>query len=291
MLVELLQSLFKNDLETSIALTGTTPYIQIVEGKAILVIRASDLSSLRLLNLLSGKLVAKIEPLFGYGIYLECLEYDKVLPSDGDRDMVAVAEQEQSTVHANGVETGVRLIDLEKLVAALREPMPKVKLMLARQGAAVYPQENGTEAIAEPIFDSLILRWAKSIKEEGNGSEASAESAKPRKSSTKLLTRELTIEDIARTKTGKANINASGVQFTLEKFANALNLEDTTLTDAISAFIEGSSESGKKLRKKLLGYYKKFTPDANLVDVEGKLVSGAKKFLETINAPVDNSEV
>lgn len=287
MLVELLQNLFKDD-EISAALANTISYIQLKEGQTILVIRALDFPSLQLLNLLSLKIVAKIESLLGYGIYLECLEYEKVRSVDRDRDnMVAVLEQEQST-YTNGAEVSVKLLNLEKLVAALREPMPKVKLMLARQGAAIYPQEDGTEAIAEPIFDALILRWAKSIKEEGE-LEQDASQPKTRKASTKLLLRELTIEDIARTKQGKASLTATGIQFTLEKFANALNLEDTSLTDAISAFIEGSSEFGKKLRRKLLGYYKKFTPDANLTDVEIKLVTGAKKFLETINTPADSA--
>lgn len=289
----LLARLFKDDLEVSIALSGTIPYLSVGGGRAILIIRCPNLSSLRLLNLLSQKLVRKIEPLFGYEIYLECLEYVKEHPSDRDteKNMVAVAEQQQISTYANGTETSVKLLNLTKLVTALGKPVNEVKLMLARQGAAVYPQEDGTEAIAEPIFDAILLRWAKSIKEE---SEALLpESAqKTRKSPPKLLTQELTIEDIAKNKTGKsagqASLNATGIQSTLEKFFNKVKLDDSTLVDAVSAFVEGNSEFGQGLRKKLLAAYKKFTPSVNLSEVESKLVEGAKKYLEAITASVDS---
>ena len=112
-----------------------------------------------------------------------------------------------------------------------------------------------------------------------------------RRSKPKLLTQKMGAADIATSK-GKEGVESAGaIATTLKTFFGRLKLEDSTLTDAVAAFIEGQSEYGKALRKEILGSYKRHFKGANQANIENKLVVGAKQYLEqTTNQQTESVE-
>ncbi|MBD2771152.1 hypothetical protein [Iningainema tapete] len=297
----LLSRIFEDDLEIGFALCCTTPYLIIAGGRAILVIKYRDDTTASLLAANSKAIAQKIKNLLGYEIYMHRAgtPVAKLENNLGDTSMVAIIEKpEQESVTQES-----KLLKIETLARVTSKPIKEVKMMLGRIGAVIYPQEDASEMIAETHFDQIVLRWAKSFKdaeqvttqESATATNDKPTTAKAKKQSTKILAEELTINDLASVKSGKnagsPNLTEKGIQQTLTNFFSKVKLEDTTLTDAASAFIEGSSEFGTTLRKKLFLAYRKFFPGANIGEIEPKLVAGAKTYLEAIASPVKEPEL
>ncbi|WP_445634527.1 hypothetical protein NSTC745_06350 [Nostoc sp. DSM 114161] len=264
------------------ALAQSTPYLSKHGEQIILNIRCLQTSTLMILVQYRQKLVSVLQPFLGYEIYLECEQIT------GDDNMVAVVER---SIAENNT-TDLRFLSLETLARATNKSPQEVKILLGKAREVIHPMEDGSEMITESAFDSVVLQWAKSFKEEvpqsSSNTEKPASDAKPRKPSAKLLTSELTVEDIVTIKSG-ANAGApsltnKSIQQVLENFFGKVKLEDTTKVDAVSAFIEGTSEFGVSLRKKILGAYKKFTKGGNAQEIQDKLIEGAKTYLESMAA-------
>ncbi|MCC5640624.1 hypothetical protein LC593_33295 [Nostoc sp. CHAB 5844] len=209
--------------------------------------------------------------------------------------MIAVADKlENSTTSSEN-----RLFDLEILAKATHSTTQEVKLLLAKSGSPIYPQLDGTEAVEEEIFDTVLSAWAKSLKREGSTTEVEGQAqrleTKPRKATPKVLTSELNTDDMIKVKSGKSagspNLTQKGIGETLENFFNKVKLEDTTKVDAVSAFIEGTSEFGQALRKKITTAYKKFTTKPNMEEVESRLIEGAKAYLESMAATANDAVI
>ncbi|MEH2148571.1 hypothetical protein [Nostoc sp.] len=278
---ELLSLLF-DEPKLSSALNQVIPYISVWNGQTILNLRCASISSLLTLLQYRQELFQKLKPLLGYEICLECEE-------TGASNMVATVER---ITEANSA-TETRFLSLETLAQATNTSPIEVKKLLGRAREVIHPMEDGSEMITENAFDSVVLQWAKSFK--GNDalsvtpSTISPKQAKSRKTATKVLTSELTIEDIVKVKTGEKanspNLTKKGVQETLNNFFSKVNMEDTGDIDAISAFIEGTTEFGQALRKKILAAYKKFTKGGNPQEIQDRLIEGAKAYLESLAAP------
>ncbi|MEH2033360.1 MAG: hypothetical protein V7K67_27695 [Nostoc sp.] len=277
---ELLSLLF-DEPKLVTALNQAMPYISVFKGQTILNVRCASISSLLTLLQYRQELFQKLKPLFGYEICLECEE-------TGASNMVATAER---ITQANSV-TETRFLSLERLARVTSTSPIEVKKLLGRAKEVIHPMEDGSEMITENAFDSVVLQWAKSFKDNGVESmtpnNTSSKETRPHKTTTKVLTSELDTEDIIKVKTGKTagspNLTEKGIQQTLENFFSKVKLEDTSIVDAVSAFIEGTSEFGQALRKKIMAAYKKFTKGGNPQDIQDKLIFGAKAYLESMAA-------
>ncbi|MEH1788415.1 MAG: hypothetical protein V7L23_23225 [Nostoc sp.] len=237
-----LLSLLFDEPKLVTALNQVMPYISVFQGQTILNFRCASISSLLTLLQYRQELFQKLKPLFGYEICLECEE-------TGASNMVATAER---ITQANSV-TETRFLSLERLARVTCTSPIEVKKLLARAKEVIHPMEDGSEMITENAFDSVVLQWAKSFKdndiiEDVTPSTISTKQTKTRETATKVLTSELTIEDIVKVKTGEKanspNLTKKGVQETLNNFFSKVNMEDTGDIDAISAFIEGTTEFG-----------------------------------------------
>ncbi|QKQ75642.1 hypothetical protein [Nostoc sp. TCL240-02] len=263
------------------ALNQAIPYISVFRGKTTLNLRCASFATLSTLLEYRQEIFGKINPLLGYEICLECEE-------TGDNNMVATAERITETRSATE-----RFLSLETLAKATSKSPQEVKMLLGRAKEVIHPTEHGAEMITETAFDSVVLEWARSFKDDITPATTTAESPSKTKSSrspaTKLLSQRLVPDDIAKTKGGKsvgsANLTVKGIQITLENFFNKVRLDDTTIVDAVSAFIEGTSEFGMALRKELLAVYKRSFKGLDMTEVETKLIAGAKAYLEKSNAP------
>lgn len=185
-----------------------------------------------------------------------------------------------------------KFFSLETLASVTGKKNEEAIKLLGQAKAVILPMEDGSVMITEESFDAAVLLWAKSFKGE---SAPQAQEPKPKQAKQpKLLTSKLTTDDISKVKTGKtagaANLTNKGVQETLEKFFNKLALDDTTQVDAVSAFIEGTSELGINLRKEILGAMKRFTKGTDLATAETKLVAGAKAYLENMSLAAESGE-
>ncbi|MEH1808448.1 hypothetical protein [Nostoc sp.] len=281
---ELISLLF-NEPELVKALNLAIPYISILKEKTILNIRCLEVSSLESLLKFRSHLANKLIPLLGYEIHLECIQN-----AIGETGMVAVAERLVESKDS----TETKFLSLETLARATSASPIEVKKLLGKAKEVIHPMEDGSEMITENAFDSVVLQWAKSFKDNGiiedvTPSTTSTKQTKTRKTTTKVLTSELTIEDIVKVKTGEKanspNLTKKGVQETLNNFFSKVNMEDTGDIDAISAFIEGTTEFGQALRKKILTAYKKFTKGGNPQEIQDRLIEGAKAYLESLAAP------
>lgn len=264
------------------ALNQSIAYISIYKEKTALNLRCLEASSLITLLRFRQKLVSKLIPLLGFEIHLECM--DKQI---GETGMVAVAER----LTEESQNTTTKFLSLETLAQATGTSPIEVKKLLGAAREVIHPMPDGREMITETAFDTIVLQWAKSFKDvQENAAPITTpkEVKKPRARNTKVLTSELTIDDIVVVKTGKTagqpNLTEKGIQQTLEKFFNKIRLEDTSLVDAASAFIEGTSEFGQSLRRKIIAAYKKFTLGGNPQEIEEKLVAGVKAYLENMAA-------
>jgi hypothetical protein len=287
---ELLSRLF-DEPELVKALNQAIPYISVFKEKTIngersrtvLNLRCLDISSLTSLLKFRSHLANILIPLLGYEIHLECIQN-----AIGETGMVAVAERLVESRDS----TETKFLSLETLAKATSTSPIEVKKLLGIAKEVIHPMPDGSEMITEDAFDSVVLQWAKSFKdvqqESASPITTPKEAKKPKSRNTKVLTSELTIDDIVVVKTGKtagqANLTEKGVQLTLEKFFSKIRLEDTSLVDAASAFIEGTGEFGQSLRRKILAAYKKFTLNGNPQEIEDKLVAGAKVYLENMAA-------
>lgn len=291
---ELISLLF-NEPELVKALNQVIPYISVFKEKTILNIRCLEVSSLASLLKFRSHLTNKLIPLLGYEIHLECIQN-----AIGETGMVAVAERTSIEV-ASDSRVEARLLSLDTLARATAKTPTDVKKLLGIAREVIHLTEDGVEMITEAAFNSVVLQWAKSFKDDsqrvGDGSTdeitgAITPTSKPpkpsssRRAKAKILASKLTFEDIIKTKTGKKantpNLTQKGVQETLENFFKKVNMQDTSNIDAISAFIEGTSEFGISLRKELLSAYELFTKEPNIQELQEKLVEGAKVMLEGI---------
>ncbi|MEH1822134.1 MAG: hypothetical protein V7L31_24175 [Nostoc sp.] len=279
-----LLSLLFDEPKLAKALNQAIPYISVFKGQTILNLRCASISSLFTLLQYRQELFQKLKPLLGYEICLECEE-------TGANDMVATLEKITEASSA----TEVKFLSLETLHRATSKSPQEVIKMLGAAKEVIHPMPDGSQMVTESAFNTVILEWAKSFS--GNGTPADPAVAteplnKPKSSrslATKLLTQKLVTDDIAKTKGGKsagsANLTVKGIQITLENFFNKVRLEDTTIVDAVSAFIEGTSEFGMALRKELLAAYKRLFKGLDISEVETKLIAGAKAYLEKTSAP------
>lgn len=284
---EALALLFTHTPKIASCLLRTTPYIKFSGDRAILVVRCRSFADMKYLVSQSCLVIGKLHPFIGYEIHLECSQRDR------DHDMVAVTER---TIE-NAVTSEPKFLSLETLSGAINKPIKEVKAMLGQSGQVIHLTPSGEDIITESAFDTIVLNWAKSFKEGMPQSEPETttsntklakQEVKERKPNIKVLTSELTIEDIAVVKTGKnagsPSLTNKGIQQTLESFFNKVKMDDTTKIDAISAFVESTSEFGQMARKKLLAAYKKFTKGGNQQEIESRLVEGAKIYLESLVA-------
>ncbi|MEH1777140.1 hypothetical protein [Nostoc sp.] len=276
-----LLSLLFDEPKLSSALNQAIPYISVFQGQTILNLRCASISSLLTLLQYRQELFQKLKPLLGYEICLECEE-------TGANNMVATAERINEVNSA----TETRFLSLETLSRATGTSPTEVKKLLGVAKEVIHPMPDGSEMITETAFDTVVLGWAKSFKD--NGVEDATpislpKETRPRKTTTKVLTSELDTEDIIKVKTGKTagspNLTEKGIQQTLENFFSKVKLDDTSIVDAVSAFIEGTSEFGQALRKKILAAYKKFTKGGNPQEIQDRLIEGAKAYLESLAAP------
>ncbi|QLE42227.1 hypothetical protein FD723_18580 [Nostoc sp. C052] len=279
---ELLSRLF-DEPKLVTALNQVIPYISVFKEQTILNLRCASISSLLTLLQYRQELFLKLKPLLGYEICLECEE-------TGANNMVAIAER----ITVDNSATKTRFLSLETLAKATSTSPTEVKKLLGRAKEVIHPMEDGSEMITEDAFDSVVLQWARSFKDDTSSvatatTEAPNKTKTTRNSTTKLLTQKLASDDIAKIKGGKsagsANLTLKGIQITLENFFNKVRLEDTTIVDAVSAFIEGTSEFGMALRKEILGAYKRSFKGLDISEVEAKLITGAKAYLERTSTP------
>ncbi len=275
---ELISLLF-DDPRLREALTQTKPYFSKNNEQIILNLKCLQTSVLMTLVGYRQKLISVLQPLLRYEIYLECEQIT------GENNMVAVAER--SVTENNTTEP--RFLKLETLARATNKSPQEVKILLGKAREVIHPMEDGTEMVTESAFDSVVLQWAKSFKEAPQSienTEKSPAETKSRKPSAKVLASELTVEDIITIKSGAnagtPSLTNKSIQQALENFFNKVKLEDTTKVDAVSAFIEGTSEFGQALRKKLLGAYKRFSKGGNPTEIQERLIDGAKTYLESM---------
>ncbi|MBD2437346.1 hypothetical protein [Nostoc sp. FACHB-110] len=282
----LLSLLFRDFPEFAEQIANTTAYVAVINGNPCLIIHCRDLLTTTLM-LNSGQIIAtRLKSVLGFDFCLECGE-DAV----GEANMIAVADRVENSTTSNEN----RLFNLEILAKATHSTTQEVKLLLAKSRSPIYPQLDGSEAIEEVIFDTVLSDWAKSLKAEGSGStvqeaegQAQKSETRTRKATPKVLTSELVADDIVKVKSGKSagspNLTQKGIEQTLKSFFGKVKLDDTTEVDAVSAFIEGTSEFGTALRKKILAAYKKFATKPNMEEVEARLIDGAKAHLEAMTA-------
>jgi hypothetical protein len=276
-----LLSLLFDEPKLTKALNQAIPYISVLKNRTTLNLKCVGISTFFTLLQYRQEIFRKINPLLGYEICLECEE-------TGDNNMVATAERIAETRS-----TTERFLSLETLAKATSKSPQEVKMLLGRAKEVIHPTEDGAEMITETAFDNVVLEWARSFKDDTTPATTTTEFPNKPKSSrspaTKLLTQRIAPDDIAKTKGGKsagsANLTVKGIQITLENFFNKVRLEDTTIVDAVSAFIEGTSEFGMALRKELLAAYKRLFKGIDMSDVETRLIAGAKAYLEKSSAP------
>lgn len=287
--------LFKSQPQIKKALSHTTPYLKITNDGTKLFVRCPDFMSMKTLLTMQEIITVKVFKVIGYEV---CLEYEEINPAKLDKSIKGknmAVTAESSTLspqknYSNG--SGTKLFKLQNLVETTGSSAEEIKIMLAHCGGVIYPRIDGSEMVAESFFDLVLLNWAKSLKSDQeellipeNRLELEQPSNKPRKQSQRILKLELTINDIAKHKRGSMSgspiLNSKGLETTLTNFFSKVKLEDTSLVDAISAFIEGTSEFGLSLRKKLMSAYKKFFPGANIAEIEALLIIAAKAYLES----------
>ncbi|MFK0731399.1 MAG: hypothetical protein ACFKPT_02690 [Gloeotrichia echinulata GP01] len=279
---ELISLLFKQP-ELVEAINKSIPYISVFKEKTVLSLRCFDISSLTSLLKFQSHLINKLIPFLGFEIHLEYMD------NSGETDMAIITER-QLTEYQDTKDA--KFLTLETLARATGTSSIEAKKLLGMAREVIHPMPDGSEMITEAAFDTVVLQWAKSFKETVTQESATPtlttpkQVKKPRKSKAKVLTSELSIDDIVVFKTGKnagqANLSEKGVRLTLEKFFSKVRLEDTSIVDAASAFIEGTGEVGESLRRKILTAYKKFTLGGNPQEIEDKLVAGAKTYLESM---------
>jgi hypothetical protein len=272
---------------------GTTPYLKFTSSGIRLFVQCHDADSMKLF--LSQEKTARklVLQTLGYELCLEtAAKLDK--SKRGNIDMATVTYSTENKIGTQG-----RLFKLEALVKITGLSIEDIKIILAKSGGAIYPREDGSEMVCENFFDLVILNWAKSLKGDTTELIERQSPDKPRKQGVRVLKSELTIDDLMKHKGGKLsgspNLSDKGLEQTLTNFFNKVKLDDSTLVDAISAFIEGSGEFGQALRKKIATAYRKFFPGANASEIEAKLVNGAKTYLEnlmkqTVTAPLSTPE-
>ena len=274
---------------------GTTPYLKFTSSGIRLFVRCHNADSMKLFLSQERITRQKVLNVLRYQLCLETTEFSQSFV-DGSRPHKLSAKLDKSkqgnkmmttaTYNTeNKIGSQTRLFKLQALVQITGLPVEDIKLLLAKSGGAIYPREDGSEMIAENFFDLVILNWAKSLKGDATEIENQA-SDKPRKQGIRVMKTELTIDDLMKHKGGKLsgapNLSDKGLEQTLGNFFNKVRLDDSTLADAISAFIEGTSEFGQALRKKIATAYRKFFPGANASEIEAKLISGAKAYLEKL---------
>jgi len=278
-----LLSLLFDEPKLVTALNQAIPYISVFKEQATLNLRCASVSSLSTLLQYRQELFQRLNSLLGYEICLECEE-------TGANNMVATAER----INVVDSTTETRFLSLETLSRATGTSSVEVKKLLGRAKEVIHPMEDGSEMITENAFDIVVLQWARSFKDDVSSApavftESLSKAKTTRNSTTKLLTQRLVSDDIAKIKGGKsagsANLTLKGIQITLENFFNKVRLEDTTIVDAVSAFIEGTSEFGMALRKELLTAYKRSFKGLDISEVETKLIAGAKAYLEKTSTP------
>ncbi|MFN6572398.1 hypothetical protein [Dendronalium sp. ChiSLP03b] len=285
---EALAILLGNEPEAINVLSWTIPYVSVEDGRSKLTLRCSGLRAMSNLLKLSDLLSNKLGRFLGFEICLECIE-----KAIGEVHMVAVAEERAIAPNNSTLET--KFLSLETLSRATNKSLPEVKALLGKAREVIHPTEDGREMITESAFDAVVLQWAKSFKEEPPAqtpsnvqADATEEAKAKRKASPKVLTSELTADDIITVKSGAnagtPSLTSKSIQQVLENFFNKVKLEDTTKVDAVSAFIEGTSEFGQALRKKILGAYKKFSKGGNPTEIQERLIDGAKTYLESMAA-------
>ncbi|MEH2201201.1 hypothetical protein [Nostoc sp.] len=291
---QLISLLFSEEPELAKAINRSIPYISIINGqhcRTILSLRCLEISSLTSLLKFRQKLVDKLTSLLGYEIHLECTQN-----AIGKTGMVAVAERQ--VVESESATS--KFLSLETLERATGKSPTEVKKLLGIAKEVIHPMPDGSEMITEDAFDSVVLQWAKSFKDNGIESvkqitTSPKQTKSPRKTATKVLISELTVEDIVKVKTGEKanspNLTKKGVQETLNNFFSKVNMEDTGDIDAISAFIEGTTEFGQALRKKILAAYKKFTKGGNPQEIQDRLIDGAKAYLESLASTSETTEI
>lgn len=264
----------------------TKPYISRDE-QTTLHLRCLRLCTLKALFQYRQKLVEKLQSLLNFEICLECEE------TGVDNSMILTTER---LIGEDSAATETKLLSLKTLSRATGTSPTDVKKLLGVAGEVIYPMPDGSEMVSEAAFDTIVLEWAKSFKDNGsnasesvttsNTSSKTPNSQTSRKASTKVLISELTVEDIIKIKNGEKanlpNLTKKGLSQTLNNFFEKVNMDGMGDVDTISAFIEGTTEFGQTLRKKLLTAYKKFTINPNLQEIENKLVEGAKAYLETM---------
>jgi hypothetical protein len=275
---ELISLLF-NKPELVEAINQAIPYISVFKEKTILNLRCLEISSLTSLLKFRRELSNKLTPLLGYEIHLECTQ--NVIGKTG---MVAVAERQI----IESVSATSNFLSLETLERATGKSPTEVKKLLGIAKEVIHPMPDGSEMITEDAFDSVVLQWAKSFKDNDAlsvtpaNNTSSPKETRPRRATAKVLTSELDTEDIIKVKTGKTagspNLTEKGIQQTLENFFGKVKLDDTSIVDAVSAFI------GQALRKKIMAAYKKFTKGGNIQEIQDKLIVGAKAYLESMAA-------
>lgn len=275
-----LLSLLFDEPKLSKALNQAIPYISVFREKTTLNLRCASFATLSTLLQYRQEIFGKINPLLGYEICLECEE-------TGDNNMVATLERTSEATSA----TEIKFLSLETLHRATSKSPQEVIKMLGAAKEVIHPMPDGSQMVTESAFNTVILEWAKSFSSNGTAAvgavvtEPINKTKSTRSPATKLLTQRLTLDDIAKTKGGKsagsANLTVKGIQATLENFFNKVRLDDTTIVDAVSAFIEGTGEFGMALRKELLAAYKRSFKGIDISDVETKLIAGAKAYLES----------
>ena len=278
-----LLSLLFDEPKLTTALNQVIPYISVFKEQTTLNLKCASISSLFTLLQYRQELFNKLSSLLGYEICLECEE-------SGASNMIATSE---IIAEVNSA-TPSRFFSLETLSRVTNKPIKEVKSLLGKAREVIHPTVDGQEMITESAFDAVVLEWAKSIKDDDLDQLSQATSSTlrldstprtSRKTSAKVLISELTVEDITKIKNGEKanspNLTKKGVEHTLDNFFKKVNMDDMSSIDTVSAFIEGATEFGQALRKKLLTAYKKFTLNPNLQDVESKLVEGAKAYLES----------
>ena len=272
---ELLSLLFKKNQEVAGIIKMTTAYI-LTESTATLIFIVDSAQAKKIISH-AAIICSTLNQVLGYKI---CLQYERTI------EEVSMIATEINILK----ESTTSFVNLQSLARATNKSIPEVKILLAEMDAAIYPQRDGSEAIREETFDHIILDWAKSFKTADIGMVETS-NKKARKPTPKVLISELTESDIARVKSGNRagspNLQPKGIQETLLNLFSKVRLEDTTTEDAVAAFIEGSSELGLALRKKIITAYKKFTK-ANVQEVEDKLVEGAKDYLKTLTSAVES---
>ena len=290
----LLSCLLKNNTELINAIKSSFVNLSIFNEKTRITFHCESVELSETLFSHKREIIENLEFL-GYEIYIGCAALKstaKLERSHAEKEMIALEQQENTEATEDG------LLGLENLANKTGTPIKEIRAKVARLGEAIYPKEDGSEWIKERAFNKIALDWLKGDEFPTTVVQSTAVEEEPldvvkavRRSKPKLLTQKMGAADIATSK-GKEGVESAGaIATTLKTFFGRLKLEDSTLTDAVAAFIEGQSEYGKALRKEILGSYKRHFKGANQANIENKLVVGAKQYLEqTTNQQTESVE-